>query len=190
MIEITAEYLASQGLSLSFPKRFWKKVNKDGPIPPHRPELGPCWIWTASLDSRGYGHICRGGGGGPLILSHRASWILNRGAIPIDRPCVLHHCDNRTCNNPEHLFVGTKQDNADDMVAKGRYVKGKVFIGEDNPTNKISEEAAREIFRRSFLTEQSQKEIAKCFHVSPSLVSNIHRRKIWKCIHGPQMIPE
>lgn len=99
--------------------RFWPKVNKDGPIPAHRPDLGPCWLWTASLGSNGYGQIGSGGTDWRPIGAHCASWLLHVGPIP-DGLSVLHHCDVKRCVNPPHLFVGTAADNAADMWAKGR----------------------------------------------------------------------
>ena len=89
--------------------RFWKKVDRSG---------GPdaCWPWTGCLQSMGYGatHIGR-----KYTLAHRASWVWLRGDIP-DGMFVCHRCDNPRCCNPAHLFVGTAQDNTDDMLAKGR----------------------------------------------------------------------
>lgn len=101
--------------------RFWEKVDRDGPVPPHRPELGPCWIWTAGVGiSNGYGRINRGGDIGPEY-THRISWELNVGPIP-DGMHVLHKCDVRRCVRPDHLFLGTNDDNVADMNAKGRRV--------------------------------------------------------------------
>jgi len=75
-----------------------------------------CWEWTMST-CRGYGNFRRGG---MLKLSHRESYRVFIGDIPVGL-YVCHHCDNRLCINPEHLFIGTHQDNMDDMMQKGRH---------------------------------------------------------------------
>jgi len=106
--------------------RFWKRVNKDGPIPSHRPELGPCWLWTGALTRGrpGYGSIeiskpkprqC--------ILAHRFSWQLQFGPIP-EGKLVCHHCDVPACVRPEHLFLGDYLANSQDAVSKGRIPRG------------------------------------------------------------------
>jgi hypothetical protein len=89
--------------------RYWAKVEK-----------GPdCWNWTGAKSS-GYGDFYIGGRG---LLAHRVAWTMENGEIPTGL-LVLHRCDNPSCVNPEHLFAGTYQDNADDMVSKGRQAKG------------------------------------------------------------------
>lgn len=98
-------------------ERFWKRVRKDGPIPAHRPELGPCWIWTGGKISAGYGTLCIDG---VPHYAHRLSWEIHFGPIP-DGLWVLHHCDRPQCCSPLHLHTGTHTDNMRDCAAKGRY---------------------------------------------------------------------
>src|SRR5690242_5800731 len=62
-------------------ERFWAKVDKDGPIPPHRSELGPCWLWTGYRNPHGYGGLNEGGRG-HCVLASRVSWELHNGPIP------------------------------------------------------------------------------------------------------------
>ena len=97
--------------------RFWNKVNKEGQI--HFILRTKCWIWTAHKYPKGYGQF---GFNGKVTAAHRVSWILHYGPIP-EGLLVCHRCDNPSCVNPEHLFLGTAKDNAEDMGRKGRQVK-------------------------------------------------------------------
>lgn len=99
----------------SLPERFWSKVDKNGPTMPGMST--PCWVWTGAT-SGGYGQI--GLGNGKIGKASRVVWELQHGAAPGSEKCVLHHCDNPPCVNPEHLFLGTQKDNALDREAKGR----------------------------------------------------------------------
>jgi len=101
----------------SLADRLWERVDKNGPIPPHRPGLGPCWPWTGSVDAKGYGTIRVGE---KIQKAHRVAYVLANGSIPDDKPMVCHRCDNPPCCRPEHLFAGTAVDNGKDMAAKGR----------------------------------------------------------------------
>ena len=94
--------------------RFNSKVDTAGPTQSHMTTA--CHQWTA-YTLNGYGRFRVGA---KMIRSHRISYEIHRGPIP-DGLCVLHECDNPTCVNPQHLFAGTHQDNADDKVAKGRH---------------------------------------------------------------------
>lgn len=88
--------------------RFWPKVRKGG----------GCWEWTASM-SHGYGQIGVGGKSGRPHHAHRVAWELTNGAIPAGL-FVCHHCDNKKCVRPDHLFLGTAKDNNQDRARKGR----------------------------------------------------------------------
>lgn len=79
-----------------------------------------CWLWTG-CKSDGHGQICVNY---KMIGTHRVSWELFRGPIP-EGLCVLHKCDVRNCVNPDHLFLGTKRDNAVDCMNKGRHSRGE-----------------------------------------------------------------
>lgn len=78
-----------------------------------------CWEWPLSRVEPGYGRVRLGK---TEYRTHRLSWELHFGPIPEDM-FVLHHCDNPPCVNPSHLFLGTHQDNMDDMVRKDRQKK-------------------------------------------------------------------
>ena len=89
--------------------RFWSKVDKtDG-----------CWNWMGALKETGYGAF-RLKGAKATVPSHRYAWEQTRGPIPKDK-WLLHTCDNPRCVNPDHLYLGTHQDNVDDMIERGRH---------------------------------------------------------------------
>ena len=88
--------------------RFWSKVDKDGPVPPARPDLGPCWIWTAGRDHTGYGDFRFQG---RKRVAHRVAWILTFGSEPADGLELDHLCRVRWCVRPDHLEPVTHAEN-------------------------------------------------------------------------------
>lgn len=102
-------------------EHFWTKANKEGPVPAHRPELGPCWVWTDYCKLNGYGqfYVNR-----RPVYAHRFSYALAHGRVPGGLK-VLHHCDYPPCVRPDHLFAGTGADNMADAVQKGRIPRGE-----------------------------------------------------------------
>lgn len=81
-----------------------------------------CHLWIGSTDRYGYGYLemgSRARGNRSHWAAHRVAWHLAFGPVPEDA-CVLHKCDTPACVNPNHLFLGSKLDNARDMAAKGR----------------------------------------------------------------------
>lgn len=91
-------------------ERFWLKVDRNGPIPIARPDLGPCWLWTASTNQNGYGNF---GLGHEIVgKAHRFSFELHGGSIPKKKE-LDHLCHVRNCVNPRHLEAVTKKVNRD-----------------------------------------------------------------------------
>ena len=150
-------------------ERFWSKVNKDGPVPLHRPELGPCFEWTACIQKSGYGRF--GEGRKFVWQAHRWIWQHTYGLLD-EGACVLHHCDNRRCVRPSHLFLGTYGDNHADMVAKGRAV---YIRGERHGRAKLTDEQVAEI-RRLRAVGIGVVELGCRFGIDASQVSRIANR--------------
>lgn len=147
-------------------KRFNEKWQKDS--------VSECWVWTGGRASKGYGEIkiphTR-----KQIPAHRLSYFIHKGPIPRGK-CVLHRCDNPSCVNPDHLFVGTKKDNALDMVSKMRHC-----YGERQGAHKLSEKdviAMHEMMKLGV----KQKSIAEKFEIGEMQVSRIKRGLRWKHI--------
>jgi len=148
---------------------FWSRVNKtDG-----------CWLWTGAT-LRGYGR--RSGRRPPHErICHRYAWIITNGPIP-DGIHVLHRCDNPSCVRPDHLFLGTHQDNVSDMIAKDRHSHGdrhwsrrdpeRVPRGECHYKSRLSDAQTNEI-RAAPRVRGMQRKLAAKFGVSEALISLI-----------------
>jgi hypothetical protein len=130
--------------------------------------LNGCIEWLGStVPPRGYGQM---NVKGKRAYVHRRMWELVNGAIPEGME-ILHHCDNPCCVNIKHLFVGTQQDNANDMVKKGRST-----LGERHPNVKLTEKQVIDIKN----DPRKQVEITKDYGVCFQMISLIKRGKAWK----------
>lgn len=173
----------------SIEELFWAKVDRDGPVPQHAPEIGQCWIWMAGRFKAGYGQFRFGG---KPTTSHRVSWMItrNRSAVPIGY-FILHACDRRECVRPDHLWIGTAAANNRDMdekgrrraasgLSSGRYTHPeKTPRGEGHHRAKLTETQVREIRRRAGLGE-TKTPLAREFGVDQRSVRKIITRETWK----------
>jgi hypothetical protein len=131
-----------------------------------------CWLWLAAGNDLGYGHI---GFRRRVEKAHRASWIIYRGPIPPGLG-VLHKCDTPSCVNPDHLFLGTNQDNVDDKVTKGRQ-RGAGW--ERNGKAKLDPSRVAEL-RRRHTAGESASALSRVFGVSVSAACRIVRMETWR----------
>lgn len=135
-------------------KRFYKYVNVGKP--------DECWEWIGGTSNTGYGVFSFDSK--PVKASRFAFWITT-GIWPGDL-LVCHHCDNRLCVNPAHLFIGTQKDNIQDAARKGCMAK------------KLTEEDVREI-RVEYGIGTRSSWLADKYGVSQVMISRVIKRKNW-----------
>jgi len=133
-----------------------------------------CWEWQAGRDENGYGRFNYLGDNVP---AQRVSYILHKGEIPFGM-LVCHTCDNPSCVNPNHLFLGTHHDNVIDMFAKGRQPQRDLIRGSAKGTNKLVED---DIYKIRELVEQgyTNQQIADMFNVAKATISHVRTRRNW-----------
>lgn len=140
-----------------------------------------CWLWLGATKDNGYG-VIRHDGERRQAHAHRASYEIHYGVRPPDDLCVMHKCDVRCCVNPEHLVLGTKADNSQDMARKGRGELQKDSSrvrGARNPKAKLGDtEIAR--IRELLADGCGQVEIASWFGVAQAHISSIKLGKCWR----------
>jgi hypothetical protein len=138
---------------------------------------GGCWEWTGCRNRCGYGligHVVKGKK--KVLLAHRVAFAFYVGEIP-EKMCVCHTCDNPSCVNPEHLWLGTHAENMRDKSLKGRLGGLK---GEKHPRAKLSRELVKEIRFLYATGEFSHNGLAETFKVSKAAVYYITTGKTWK----------
>lgn len=134
-----------------------------------RDPVSGCLVWTGDIDKKGYGRL--GSVTTREVLVHRVSWIEHNGPIPAGLH-VLHHCDNRPCFEPAHLYLGTNDDNVRDRLERGRSAR---LVGERNPRAKLTSADVAAIR----LDDRRQAEIAADYRVYQSTISAIKRGATW-----------
>ena len=146
--------------------RFWAKVSKtDG-----------CWLWTgAKLKGYGLFRVPESEGGMPFMMrAHRISYSLH-GGVPLAYGLVVcHSCDNPSCVNPSHLFVGTMADNMKDAANKNRMCKNS---GEKSHYHKLNLDQVSEI--KSLKGVVSGTKVADKFGIGSTQVYRIWRGECW-----------
>ena len=161
-------------LSAQQVQAFWLKVHK----------TDTCWLWTGAKINTGYGLLTLND---HAYLAHRVAYTLSNGPIPRGL-LVLHRCDNRQCIHPDHLFLGTFQDNSNDMYAKGRGLKGVKVSPEHIRRGEQCRQAVLTVedviaIRQRYATEQiTQAALAAEYGVRREAIGKIIRRERWRHI--------
>jgi hypothetical protein len=156
---------------MTLAQKFFDNIEVRGPVPKHAPELGPCWIWKLSKHPRGYGHIRHGK---KILYAHRVCHELFYG-LTSDGLHVCHRCDNPSCVNPNHLFLGTHKDNMQDMQRKNRNPGTKRF------TTRLTPDLVKQVRHRVEKGEKQTK-IAKELDVHASTIGDIVHFRKWKWV--------
>jgi hypothetical protein len=123
-----------------------------------------CWFWVGFTNDKGYGRLRVY----PYekILAHRLSYIVYKGPIAKGLE-ILHTCDTPRCVNPEHLKLGTHDENVADMLTKGRQF------------SKLNKEQALEIYKSPL----HPKELARIYDINIRAVYSIKSKETWFHMH-------
>lgn len=135
-------------------------------------ENDECWEFNGCRNPDGYGQI---GVNGKSDRAHRVMFRIHKGEIP-ENMVVMHTCDNPPCCNPNHLKLGTQQDNILDMVAKKRLVNK---FGEESSLSKLSNAQVKEILSKYAGTKGEKAKLAREYGVCQTTINNILTGKTW-----------
>lgn len=151
---------------------FEARVEKD--------EATGCWNWKHGRHPKGYGRFFDSDK--RHKRAHRGTWEAANGLIPAGL-WVLHRCDNPSCCNPEHLFLGTNEDNVRDKMAKGRHVKGSL-----SGTSKLTEHDVS-IIKMMLGVGVRRHRLAALYGVDPTNISCIKLGKTWTHVAPMEVAP-
>ncbi len=131
-----------------------------------------CWVWNKSLDPYGYGRMYQAVSNTKrkCLFAHRITYKLFNGEFD-EKLFVLHSCDNPPCCNPDHLFLGTNEENTADRHRKKRSAKG-----EGHGMVKLTEDDVRAIRKSS----KTQKQLGDQYGVAEGTIAHIIHRRSWK----------
>lgn len=149
--------ISHAALDSKFISNFWTRTKP----------VGDCIEWQGAK-IRGYGRL-RVGSYGKIVGAHRVAYFIANRVDPAHL-CVLHKCDNPSCVNPEHLFLGTAADNVSDKMSKGRH--------KSSQKAKLSKPQVREIVRR-ILAGEGNTQIAKDYAVCHASIHAIRYQRSW-----------
>lgn len=170
-------------------ERFWAKVERRGP--------DDCWEWKAAIDKQtGYGAF---GLRDRVCGAHRFSYGLSHNLdVPSDL-CVCHTCDNRSCVNPSHLFLGTRKANSEDMVSKNRQARvspeqrasmtagirrARIVANENQVPGVVAKFSAEQVRAIRLMAEQGHKQvdIAERFGVCRDTIGRMVRNTSYRMV--------
>lgn len=163
-------------------ERFWKYVDCS--------DNESCWSWEGYIRPNGYGEYRHSYSDFKSKYAHRIAFFLTYGEFNTDFE-VCHKCDNPSCVNPSHLFLGTHSDNMRDMVNKGRHgfqvdssncplrKPFKRVSGENNGQAKLTMEKVKEIREKHAIGEASIRKLALDYSVGRSTIKRVLNNKTW-----------
>lgn len=160
------------GKNIPAEERFWLQVRK----------TRGCWYWEGNKDIGGYGRIVVSG---TKLKAHRYSWEIHNGEIP-NGIFVCHKCDNPSCVKPDHLFLGSNNDNRQDSVSKNRHNCG-YSVGESCALAKLTAKQVEEIRRRHQPRSRGKNgtsSLSREFGVLPEAIRRIIRGDSWTQLSG------
>lgn len=129
-----------------------------------------CWLWQRAVTESGYGimQVTHPELGVATIDTHRLSWRIHNGEIPAGNYYINHHCDVRRCVNPDHLYLGTSKENAQDRVIRNR-----------SNQSTLTEDDIKKIRHDHLVYNYTHEKLSKIYDVSVKTISDIINYNTW-----------